>query len=188
MEKRRSRFFSPTSLDMEETSLSLENPREYFELFFDQNLRYLIILESNRYASQHNTTLDLTEDELFVFIGVFFLSCTSSSPHKKRYWSNSEAFPHVLGNNIGRDRFLNILKYIHFVHNTKIEKSDTRAKLRPFFKVLQASFLEFGATHEYSAIDESMAQYYGRHHAKQFIRGKPIRFGYKIWSHCSRGV
>ena len=30
-------------------------------------------------------------------------------------------------------------------------------------------------------VDESMAPYYGRHGAKQFIRGKPIRYGYKIW-------
>lgn len=29
--------------------------------------------------------------------------------------------------------------------------------------------------------DESMVKYYGRHHCKQFIRGKPIRFGYKVW-------
>ena len=30
-----------------------------------------------------------------------------------------------------------------------------------------------------------MVPYYGRHSAKMFIRGKPIRFGYKIWSLCS---
>jgi len=29
--------------------------------------------------------------------------------------------------------------------------------------------------------DESMVPYYGRHRCKQFIRGKPIRFGYKVW-------
>ena len=30
-----------------------------------------------------------------------------------------------------------------------------------------------------------MVHYYGRHHMKQFIRGKPIRFGFKMWAHCS---
>ncbi|KAF2882924.1 hypothetical protein ILUMI_23247 [Ignelater luminosus] len=29
--------------------------------------------------------------------------------------------------------------------------------------------------------DECIVAYYGRHSCKQFIRGKPIRFGYKIW-------
>ncbi|XP_070174083.1 piggyBac transposable element-derived protein 3-like [Littorina saxatilis] len=31
------------------------------------------------------------------------------------------------------------------------------------------------------SIDESMVPYYGRHGCRQFIRGKPIRFGYKFW-------
>jgi len=29
--------------------------------------------------------------------------------------------------------------------------------------------------------DESMVKYFGKHSCKQFIRGKPITFGYKIW-------
>ena len=29
-----------------------------------------------------------------------------------------------------------------------------------------------------------MVPYFGRHSAKMFIRGKPIRFGYKLWSLC----
>ena len=36
------------------------------------------------------------------------------------------------------------------------------------------------------AIDESMIPYFGKHYAKQFIRGKPIRFGFKMWAICSR--
>ena len=33
----------------------------------------------------------------------------------------------------------------------------------------------------YLSIDEQMVPYFGRHSAKIFIRGKPIRFGYKNW-------
>ena len=35
------------------------------------------------------------------------------------------------------------------------------------------------------SIDEMMIPYYGKHGDKQFIRGKPIRFGFKAWSLCS---
>ena len=31
-----------------------------------------------------------------------------------------------------------------------------------------------------------MIPYFGRHGSKQFLRGKPIRFGYKIWCLCDR--
>ena len=36
------------------------------------------------------------------------------------------------------------------------------------------------------SIDESMVPYYGRQFSKQFIRGKPIRFGFKVWCLNSR--
>ena len=29
-------------------------------------------------------------------------------------------------------------------------------------------------------MDEVMIPYYGRHSAKQYIRGKPIRYGFKV--------
>ena len=32
------------------------------------------------------------------------------------------------------------------------------------------------------SIDESMVPCYGRHGCTQFIKGKPIRFGFKIWA------
>ncbi|XP_076059719.1 uncharacterized protein LOC143036355 [Oratosquilla oratoria] len=34
------------------------------------------------------------------------------------------------------------------------------------------------------AVDEMIVKYYGHHALKQFIRGKPIRFGYKFWALC----
>ena len=31
------------------------------------------------------------------------------------------------------------------------------------------------------SFDKSMYPYYGRHECKQYVRAKPIRFGYKFW-------
>ena len=44
--------------------------------------------------------------------------------------------------------------------------------------------IQFGVFSELLSIDESMVPYYGRHSCKMFIRGKPIRFGYKLWYVC----
>ena len=30
-------------------------------------------------------------------------------------------------------------------------------------------------------IDESMVPYFGRHGCKQFMKNKPVKFGYKLW-------
>ena len=36
---------------------------------------------------------------------------------------------------------------------------------------------------ECSSVDESMVEYFGKHGAKQCIRNKPIRYGFKVWTH-----
>ena len=56
------------------------------------------------------------------------------------------------------------------------------SKVWPLLSMLNEKFInyfEFLKTMNPS-IDESMVPYYGRQSAKQFICGKPIRFGYKM--------
>ncbi|GLV46487.1 hypothetical protein CBL_20816 [Carabus blaptoides fortunei] len=64
------------------------------------------------------------------------------------------------------------------------EVYDKFAKVRPLFNLLNTRFLEYAELAENLSIDESMVPYFGRHAAKQFIRGKPIRYGYKMWCLC----
>lgn len=45
--------------------------------------------------------------------------------------------------------------------------------------------MQFGVWAEELSIDEQMVPYFGRHSCKMYIRGKPIRFGYKLWCLCS---
>lgn len=59
------------------------------------------------------------------------------------------------------------------------------AKIQPLLDILNQNLQQFGIFSRYLAIDESMVPYFGHHSAKMFIRGKPIRFGYKVWSLCT---
>ena len=34
------------------------------------------------------------------------------------------------------------------------------------------------------AVDEMMVRFYGHHGLNHFLRGKPIRFGFKLWALC----
>ena len=47
--------------------------------------------------------------------------------------------------------------------------------------LLNEKLKRFGVVHEDLSIDESMVPSYGRYSLKQFIRGKPVCFGYKLW-------
>ena len=54
-------------------------------------------------------------------------------------------------------------------------------KVRP----MNSKLVQFGIFSKELSIDEQMVPYYGRHSYKMFIRGKPIRFGFKNWIICS---
>lgn len=46
-------------------------------------------------------------------------------------------------------------------------------------------FFKYAPNVENHSVDEAMVPYFGRHGCKQFIPGKPIRWGYKLWVGCS---
>ena len=67
-----------------------------------------------------------------------------------------------------------------------ITKDNKFTKMRPLLIMLNKRFLQYAILDERLCVDESMIPYFGRHGAKQFLRGKPIRFGYKMWCLCDR--
>lgn len=82
---------------------------------------------------------------------------------------------------MSRDAFQQIKKYIHLADNQNLTHGDKAAKVNGLYKELNSALQQFGAFHHYLSIDESMVPYHGRSSMKMFMKGKPIRFGYKIW-------
>ncbi|KAJ4435821.1 hypothetical protein ANN_18440 [Periplaneta americana] len=62
---------------------------------------------------------------------------------------------------------------------------DKLGKISPLYDELNDNLQEYGIFHKQLSIDESMVPYYGHHSCKMFIKGKSIRFGFKIWTLCS---
>lgn len=73
------------------------------------------------------------------------------------------------------------MQNLHCNDNTNVDKNDKFSKIRPFLTRINEKFIEHAPLQENQSIDESMIPYFGRHGLKQFIRGKPIRWGYKFW-------
>lgn len=78
------------------------------------------------------------------------------------------------------------MTHLHCCDNTNLNSKDRFAKLRPLFDLLNKKFQEYAPIEENHSIDEAMIPYYGGHPCKQFIRGKPIRWGYKFWVGSTR--
>lgn len=173
-----------TLKSISEEAKKAQTPLEYFHLFFSNDLLLKIVNETNLYASQKNVNLTLTFEEINVFFGALLLSGYAKYPNKRLYWSSNEDVPKILQNSIRCNRFEQILRNIHLNDNNNID-DDRLYKLRPLITELNNKFKMHGGLEENLSIDESMIPYYGRHYAKQFIKGKPIRFGFKNWALCT---
>ena len=80
-----------------------------------------------------------------------------------------------------RNKFTKIKSYFHVCDNNDLDPRDKWAKLRPLINAVNSKLIQLGVFSKHLSIDEQMVPYFGRHSCKMFIRGKPIRFGFKNW-------
>ncbi|CAG5022627.1 unnamed protein product [Parnassius apollo] len=137
---------------------------------------------------QRNKVGKVTVSEMKCFLGILMYSGYVVVSRRFMYWETStDADFRIVHNAMSRDRFTFIMSNIHCCDNTVLGDSpDKFAKLRPLFDELNKIFTEMAPLEENYSIDEAMVPYYGRHSCKQFIRGKPIRWGYKLWVGATR--
>ncbi|XP_046384654.1 piggyBac transposable element-derived protein 2-like [Ischnura elegans] len=161
---------------------TVNSPFDAFKAIFSECLVNRIVIESNRYAAQHLVHgLEATSDEIHSLIGVMLLSGYHRLSQKRMYWKvDPDCHVKIVADAIRRNKFENLLRYLHLADNDANNGSDRMYKVRPLFDFLNQAFKQIEPGNSLS-IDESMILYYGRHGSKQFIRGKPIRFGFKLW-------
>ncbi|XP_037700656.1 uncharacterized protein LOC119540783 [Choloepus didactylus] len=154
------------------------NPVEFFELFFDDETFNLIVNETNNYASHKNVNLEVTVQEMKCVFGVLLFSGFVRHPRRGMYWEISDANQNLIRDAIRRDRFELIFSYLHFADNSCLDQKDKFTKLRPLIKKINKNFLLYAPLEEYYCFDKSMCECFD---SNQFLNGKPIRIGYKIW-------
>lgn len=160
-------------------------PHEIFELFLDTLAIERLTKDTVMYAVQKgHHTFQLSCSEMKVFISILLLSGYNTLPRRRLYWSTEpDVRNELIASSMRRNRFDEIMKRFHAADNTNLDKEDKFSKVRPFLDILNECFLKYGEGFGPTSvsIDESMIPYYGCHPTKQFIRGKPIRWGYKGW-------
>ncbi|XP_011927637.1 PREDICTED: piggyBac transposable element-derived protein 3 isoform X8 [Cercocebus atys] len=160
----------------------MRTPTEILELFLDDEVIELIVKYSNLYADSKGVHLGLTSSEFKCFLGIIFLSGYVSVPRRRMFWEQRTDVHNVLVSAaMRRDRFETIFSNLHVADNADLDPVDKFSKLRPLISKLNERCMKFVPNETYFSFDEFMVPYFGRHGYKQFIRGKPIRFGYKFW-------
>lgn len=184
---------------------------EQFEKFFDDVLLQHIIHCSTVYATFHHrpdpkitiegkkkikiisvfvlaSNILFSSLELRTFIGILLVSgYTGVNSHRNLWSSENDLRNEMVFNAMRRNRFEEILRNLHFEPNVRApnDNTDKLWKLRPILDHIKAKTLENFHPEQNLSFDESMIAYFGRHGCKQFIKGKPLRFGYKVWSLCT---
>lgn len=157
-------------------------PSEFLELFLNADVLEDLVKYTVLYANSKNCRLELGNDELLVFIAILYLSGYVPLPRRRMFWEGRDDTRNFLVyNSMRRNRFEEIFRFLHAANNNNLAENDKMAKLRPLIEKMNENFVKYVPCNSELSIDESMIPYFGRNGCKQFIRGKPIRFGYKAW-------
>jgi hypothetical protein len=170
--------------------VDLNSPMNILKLFLTPFFYNLMIIESNRYATQCHQTLNLTEQDFNTFLGILIIMGFHSLPSMRLYWSRDKNF-HVsrISSVMSMRRFLKILRYLHANDNEKMIPRgnvgfDRLFKIRPLLTYFSNIFGSVFSPHRQLSIDESMIAFKGRSTLKQYMPLKPIKRGFKVWVIC----
>lgn len=172
-------------------------PSDWFFLLLDNSILEKIVEHSNRYAkdvyfspnlmpkSRINAwRKDLTVEELKVFIGILLHMGTVRLNRLNDYWKTSRFFNFsVVREQMSQDRFLLILRCIHFAHNDE-QTDDRLQKVRMLLDHFNNKMDAVYYPCRELSLDEGMILWRGRLVFRQYIKGKRHKYGIKIYSLC----
>lgn len=162
------------------------SPIQLFELFFDDDVVEFIVNSTNKNAAvDRSTDFRTNYDEIRKVMGILFVTGYHTLPTIRSYWSNNPSLGCPIIKATTRDRFVRVKNFFHVCDNHNIDTNDKFVKVTTLNDMMNKRFMQFAVFSHNLSIDEQMIAYYGRHSCKMFIRGKPIRFGYKYWCLCS---
>jgi hypothetical protein len=186
------KFSDKASGISEEFEIGGNKPSDYFRAFFDDELMQTIVDETNKYQQQNAASnvgktaawYNTTVEELYVFFATTILMGLNQKNRIKDYWSTDKLITTpIFGELFTRDRYLSILRYLHFADNN-IEEEGKLRKIQPIVEYLRNKFEMAVIPWENLCIDESLMLWKGRLSFKQYIPSKRHRFGVKLFMLC----
>ncbi|XP_068231946.1 piggyBac transposable element-derived protein 3-like [Palaemon carinicauda] len=107
---------------------------------------------------------------------------SKESCSRRLYWSlDADVGVELVAKVMSRNRFEEVIRFLHFTDNQALNKDDKLAKIRPLMNHLSTKFGMAYPMDQHISLDEAMIEYFGRHRCKHCIRNKPVRFGFKAW-------
>ena len=124
-----------------------------------------ICKETNSYVTQKgNHTFKIDSNEMKSFLVVLLLSGYIPYARRSMYWEMLLDSRNIIVPSLfTRNRFLNVLQYLHLAGNNSLNPSDKFSKVNPLLRMMNESYLENFIPEKNVSIDEPMVSYYGHH-------------------------
>lgn len=167
-------------------------PEDYFNLLIDDVLLESIVRETNDYAEQFFLSQDHTEksrisswkyltvEEFKIFLGLLMHMGNIKMPKIQDYWRKDKLFKTCFGSYMARDKFLLILRCLHFVKTNSNDK-DRLQKIRHIIDYFNNKMLNIYNAGKELSLDEAMVLWRGRLSFRQYIKGKRHKYGIKLY-------
>ena len=129
-----------------------------FELFMTDKLIDRICKDTNTYVAQKgNHTFKSDSNEMKSFFAVLLSSGYIPYARRCLYWEMClDSRNTIVASLLTRNRFLNVLQYLHLADNNNLNPSDKFSKVNPLLRMINESFLENFIPEKNISIDESM--------------------------------
>ena len=168
---------------------------DYFLLLFDNNIIDEICVNSNSYAELHRDKYPysyshypdggLTRLSFYQFLAVVIYMGLHPRDDYFSYWSTDPLFisQYIQSVPISRNTFSAILTFLHVssVDPLDVDTSDRLHKVRCLMSKLKSNCQQYYHPYKHVAVDERMVKSKGRFTCKQYVRMKPVKWGFKLW-------
>ncbi|KAJ3581419.1 hypothetical protein NHX12_016664, partial [Muraenolepis orangiensis] len=139
---------------------------------------------TNEYSFQERgTSVNTTAKEIEKMLGMYLKMGLVQMAGTRMYWETETRYSPV-ADVMPRNRFQSLLTSLHFVNNMTVsetEKKDKLWKLRLWLDSFREKCLQV-VPEEHNSVDEMMIPFKGKFsRIKQYMRGKPNPWGFKVW-------
>ena len=177
----------------------MNNPFEWLKIFLDDNLIESIATETNRYAHQQlrmaellphsrdRDYKDVSKDEMWIYIGILFMTGIDKRPEIDNYWSTKSVFlTPWYGQRMSIRRFQQISKFLHFADNESrpLDCKDRLYKVRPVLNSIVNRFQEVYIPEKQISIAEAIIGWKDRLVFTTYMPDKPDKYGMKVYLVC----
>ncbi|KAL4104628.1 hypothetical protein QTP88_019922 [Uroleucon formosanum] len=173
-----------------------DQPIDYFNFLFADELLDLLVEETNAYAvdillsttsnnARISTWFDTNKSEMKLFFSLLFHMGTIKLARIEDYWKINMLFNiPFFREHMSRNRFMLLLRALHFSRNPKegeLAPRNRLYKIQPILDYFNSKMKEIYEPSKNLSIDESMVLWRGRLIFRQYIQNKRHKYGVKMY-------